>query len=440
MSEDHYPTVDQSVETKTSYPLTVETPYLLPKIFLPANSQIPPVEKAPSNSQGSGDYLQFALTEVLEEVTDTDQIIEHHVIAFPELCSRIMQLNLALARVTVLLEPELAALTQFTDHFANIEAIETVVRQELLQSSLIPNRVRDYLIYDGYFGVSRNPVITFRQFMAQVVATFHAVFSDLPFTVLAIDEIAAILKSVKVIVEFFLSHYYAEMPDEDPSHSRVEYFTTSNDDQLPWSELWVDPSEGSDSWTRKIASYRWIVGHHLFDEFTIFCREFLVNATDALEKDEEILSAKFIQKAQQSLRGTTAAMWYACNFPGKIYEGPIRQSMISTETPDGFSGTQNADYNRMKHAKDELKMAIRHRYGLKPEQWPKAIYQALKDFHEVDIEDNEHHILIAVRNAGTDTSLAQKVWQQGLPDGVHRKSAAEVLRDMAEVKRKEFKF
>ena len=69
---------------------------------------------------------------------------------------------------------------------------------------------------------------------------------------------------------------------------------------------------------------------------------------------------------------------------------------------------------------------------------PTRLRSAFMNFHEADIVDSEHHLIIAAHKVGTDQSLAQKEWQAELPDHIHRQKAVDVLREMAESKRREF--
>ena len=157
-----------------------------------------------------------------------------------------------------------------------------------------------------------------------------------------------------------------------------------------------------------------------------------------VEGDEETGEAQ-LALADSFLRGTTAAMWYAGDFPANLYRDSVRPSMVMPGKTSGFSGDQNADYNRMKDAKERLKEFLRQTYGPNLAGLSPRLRRAFMNFQEADIEDSEHHLMIAAHKVGTDQSLAQKEWQAELPGHIHRQKAVDVLREMAESKRREFK-
>jgi len=131
-------------------------------------------------------------------------------------------------------------------------------------------------------------------------------------------------------------------------------------------------------------------------------------------------------------------MWYAGDFPAVLYRDCVRPSMVMPGKASGFSGDQNADYNRMKETKERLKEFLCQGYGPTLTLLSPRLRQAFMNFHEADIEDNEHHLIIAAHKVGMDQSLAQKEWQAELPTHIHRQKAVDVLREMAESKRREF--
>ena len=120
-------------------------------------------------------------------------------------------------------------------------------------------------------------------------------------------------------------------------------------------------------------------------------------------------------------------MWYAADFPRAFYTQHIRPSMVATLAPGGFSGDQNPDHARMSRARRETLIDT---FGTTPARWPSPLQEAVRDFHATNVEDNEHHMLIAAAKVGQDMSLAQASWQDQLPPHMRSRSAVDVLRRM----------
>src|SRR5262249_17147498 len=156
-------------------------------------------------------------------------------------------------------------------------------------------------------------------------------------------------------------------------------------------------------------------------------------ASNAFEAGDEPGGMQHLHNAQLFLRGTSASMWYANNFPFEIYKNHVRPAMMKADTPDGLSGELNTDYNFMKAAIDCLEKVMFRRYGRDFNGWPDSIYNSYHEFGSVYVEDMQHHTLIAVSKVGTDTSLAQKAWQADLPAHIRKKKAADVLREMMDL-------
>src|SRR5690606_16911090 len=101
---------------------------------------------------------------------------------------------------------------------------------------------------------------------------------------------------------------------------------------------------------------------------------------------------------------------------------------------DGFSGDQNAEFNRFKMAKESLKTVLRSQRGtLSPN-----IEVAVRQFVEMYVQDGEHHVLLASAMAGNSPSIAQDEWLKDLPDGTPMQSAVDFLRNMVLARRGEF--
>jgi nitrite reductase/ring-hydroxylating ferredoxin subunit len=110
--------------------------------------------------------------------------------------------------------------------------------------------------------------------------------------------------------------------------------------------------------------------------------------------------------------------------------------MIQQDVPggDGFSGDQNAEFNRFKVVKENLKVILRAKQG----QLSLQVEQVLRQFVEMYVQDGEHHVLLASAMTGNGPSIAQEVWMEDLPDGTPVQSAVDFLRNMVISRRAEF--
>jgi hypothetical protein len=89
----------------------------------------------------------------------------------------------------------------------------------------------------------------------------------------------------------------------------------------------------------------------------------------------------------------------------------------------------------MKSSSAALRQYLQDRYP-SSQEWPTNLYDAIATFCEIEIEDNEHHILIAASKVGRSPSLLQEAVSGRLPAEVNKGTAVEMLRDMAEDKRR----
>jgi len=290
-------------------------------------------------------------------------------------------------------------------------------------------------IYDSYFGVVRISAMTLLQRAAQVAATAQALLHDLPYTLLDRTQIVMLIANIGRMLAIVAQEL---APDADsPASQPASTNRGAEAARQAYSQCWQPKRNDGAEWSQAVAFYRWKVGHHFFDLCTIFCGDALRDAQAALAERNENAAVAALALADSFLRGTTAAMWYAGDFPANLYRDCVRPSMIMPGKTSGFSGDQNADYNRMKDAKDQLKKFLRQAYGPTLAGLSPQARTAFMNFHEADIEDSEHHLIIAAHKVGTDQSLAQKEWQAELPDHIHRQKAVDVLREMAENKRRE---
>jgi hypothetical protein len=277
------------------------------------------------------------------------------------------------------------------------------------------------ILYDGYFQVIRVPGMTALQFGAQVLATCDAVLVDLPSAVIGLDEVVAIVDGMRMTFAFLIDRL--SLPK-----APVSGFQTVSDGRFI-AKRRRRPIRDQ---THRAATYRWIVGHQFFDLCAMHCRENLIAARRACEAARPEAAASALVAARTFLRATTAAMWYAGNFPAAIYVDDVREQMKAYR-PGGFSGTQNADYERMKAAKNQLTESLFSLFGTRGSAWQHAnLRDKVADLLETIIEDNEHHTLIAAMKVGRDQSLFQRALA-GRRSRQYR--ALDMLRDMTQNKR-----
>jgi hypothetical protein len=277
-------------------------------------------------------------------------------------------------------------------------------RQALLRS--LGDEARDAAIehadYDRYFGFRRVPGLSASEIAAETVRTIAEVCADLPSAVLALDEMIALLDALAGALRWCSSRtpYAGDTTPAEPG------------------------ATGAVS-----AERRWILGHHLFNLLAMLCVAELTAAGDSLAADR-------VRGAALYLRGTTAAMWYAGNFPPRVYMEQVRTAMVAhSGTSAGFSGTQNLEYLRLRDTMDAFKESLAARLG-DAGAWPPDFYAAVSDLCEVEVEDVEHHVLIAATKVGRMPSLLQDEMQGRLPPGIAVGTAVDMLRDLAEQRRR----
>jgi 3-phenylpropionate/trans-cinnamate dioxygenase ferredoxin subunit len=153
----------------------------------------------------------------------------------------------------------------------------------------------------------------------------------------------------------------------------------------------------------------------------------LLTAADALRSGDTAGVETALLRAGVFVRATASAMWYTADFPIAFYLEKLRPAMQATGARGGFSGTQNADYERFKAVRETLVEALFETYGDLASQWPRNVLAALLHFHEIEMQAAEHHVLVAASKVQLDQSLSQKATQPG-----SHESAVDVLREMVD--------
>lgn len=276
-----------------------------------------------------------------------------------------------------------------------------------------PSEIEGTVEYDRFFGVCRVDRPGADLMAAQIAATSAVVLTELSRTVLAADELVAVLST--------LGDLTARFP------------VAAANLAAPRTEDEVRADEPAAASVEDRALYRWVIGHHLFNLASVFCIEAVNRARrSALDGDAAGTAAALVQAAGR-LRATTAAMWFAGAFPASAYLGHVRPAMAAASGSEGgFSGTQNLDYHRLRRAIDGLRESL----PTMPVAGAPNVRAAHAVFTETEIEDVEHHVLIAAAKVGgIEPSLLTSASLALLPVDLERAPAVEVLRDMAALRR-----
>ena len=264
-----------------------------------------------------------------------------------------------------------------------------------------------------------------------------------PRVLLGIDEMITLIRTIRMMCAELAQHLTVaetdwQTQDREPAHGEEGDAGALEPDGL--SELWTRPAGDPQERAAQIAAYRWLLGVHLFNLATLYCRDGLMRARIAFERSDEGEGAQALRIASGFLRGTTASMWYSGNFSADTYQRHIRPFIVRPGTSEGLSGSEMLDYKHLKAEKERLRATLVTRYGRTLESWPPPVAAAVREFRATYIEDMEHHIRLASARIGGDISLAQKMWQAELPLDLTLKNAVDVLRDMAALRRQEFPF
>lgn len=418
---------DERMQVVSSDP-TFATLYHAPIAFLPTSSTLPELDSGP---------VDFApLRQTLDSAVDrTDRLLDrlqNSVMAFDQIQNQLEDMDDQLAGIA----DRMAALP------GRASSVAAARDERAYQSSVAdfgPLLAEACAVYDDYFGVVRVDGMGLLLLAGQVVETSQAILRDLPYTLLDRAQVVMLVANIGRMLAALAQRLPDSAGGPIPQAGSTGSAAIDRCHALRGSlRLCWQQTDAPDGWNETVAFYRWKVGHHFFDLCTIFCGDTLGQAHTAIADGDEPRAVEQLALADAYLRGTTAAMWYAADFPANLYRDSIRPSMIMPGKTSGFSGDQNADYNRMKDAKDQLKEFLCQRYGPDLSGLPPRLLRAFMQFHEADIEDNEHHLIIAAHKVGMDQSLAQKEWQDELPAHAHRQMAVDVLREMAESKRREF--
>lgn len=410
------------------------------RCYLPANSTAPVVQAASIQPTVIQPATLCVLREIVQASHLLQQQIERHIL--PMSC----------------LSESFVCLGQLTAQAHHLLAAEVAQAGGILEPDGVglthKEGVSDEVLVDRIFMVIRLPEMSFVQWAMQIVESSTYLLQDLPFAVLSIDEVAALVAAIQALFHRLVSELDGQTSEssgdiEQPSVADRDFLATHHALIHHWQAITAlaqSPMPSSEEtakrerWEKQVTHYRWCVGHHFFFLCTIYCSDALHQAAHAFKQGEIDTAAEQLNLATGYLRGTTAAMWYASNFPAHFYQNQVRAYLNEVGPPGGPSGTMMLDYQHLLRGKEVLQQTLLSRYGNNPRQWPPLVRHTVQTFHEIYVEDMEQHTLLAASKVGIDSSLSQKVWQADLPSKFAVGNAIDTLRNMTSLRRTELKF
>ena len=392
-------------------------PYSIPQVFLPTNTDNIKTQPLSKETMRRVTRLNMNLRETLRQ-------LQQFLLPLSRVRQQVVVIRAILMEIYEHTYPALSELAGKYSLFTNRD-----VQEETLASDDL-HHLGGYIVYDEYFNTIRVPEMTAPQFLCQASATAYEVLGDLPFTMLAREEIEVIFTAIYKMFNCFLPAELDKVPPVPASYVMQEHNNLQALEYL-WNTLATNIEQ-----RENIAMFRWKVGHHFFNLITTFLTVSTEKAIAAINARDDESAMLHLDRAATFLRAGIACEWYAANFSSDIYAEIVRPSMAMQDVPggDGFSGDQNAEFNRFKVAKELLKGTLRRKRGsLSPQ-----VQHAVRQFVEMYVQDGEHHVLLASAMAGTSPSIAQDEWRKDLPDGTPIQSAVDFLRDMVLARRAEF--
>jgi len=403
-------------------PIIIDS-YNVPKAFFPAASSLPVISTPPGTIFKK---IQQCIS-IADAVSDQ---LENQIQTLSQIHKALVPLSHALDMLVHLSTPAFQMLNRSDAHE---EA------RQIAAADMSPVMAEACTIYDDYFRVVRVYSMNQLQFIGQVAHTSLNILCDLPHTLLDRMQIITLIQTIRHMFDVLAPGFELSVDGiHTDSGGDIGAQQSASQGMATYADVWQSDIVQMAGWTEQLSHYRWKVGHHFFNLCTMFCRHALIQAQNFVASQKIAEGVQQLGYAERFLRGTTAAMWYAGDFSANTYKEIIRPSMVMPGAPAGFSGDQNADYNRMKDAKKELKDLLRTNYEFDLSALPAELWHALMAFHEADIQDVEHHVLIAANKVGVDQSLAQKEWLAELPEMTHAQAAVDILREMADMRRQEF--
>lgn len=399
----------------SSYGIT--EPYSIPRIFLPTNIET-------FNTKPLSTETMKRVTRLNTSLRDTLHKLEHFLLPLSHVRQQVVIIRAILMEIYEHTSPSLDELDAKYSLISNRD-----VQAETLHADDM-HHLGGYVVYDEYFNTIRVPEMTAPQLLCQCCATVYEVLGDLPFTMLAREEIEVLFTALYKMFNCFL-------PDEVDNvlPVPVSYLMQEHNNMQGIEYLWQTMAT-NEAQRENIAMFRWKVGHHLFNMLTLFLTVSTERAITEIKNGNDRAVVAHLDRASTFLRAGIACEWYAANFSSDIYATIVRPSMVMQDVPggDGFSGDQNAEFNRFKTAKEHFKTILRDKRGA----LSLNVEMAVRQFVEMYIQDGEHHVLLASAMAGNSPSIAQDEWLKDLPDGTPMQSAVDFLRNMVLARRAEF--
>lgn len=384
-------------------------------VYLPAV----PAEKCLADVLSGLNTLDDLIRAAIAGVVNAgNQVIEHfgqQVVTADEVREQLSPLDAALAHLFGLTQADYQAMRAANQNDTSAEAVRW----------LLPNETEEiqhgYSVCDNYFRFVRVRDMSARAWLGSLAFVALSVVEDLPYILLNLDETLALLNAITI-------QFAWSLPDGEFSTPALPARPTPTP---PWQSE-VD-AHGR---TVAIAYFRLLVGHHIWQHFSVMARELFDESAQAFAAQRDTEATEKLWKATHLFRGTTATMWYASIFPRKIYQNELRPTMVETDAID--AQVQHLTYNLLKLSIKKLKATLEARIQSGQPLQSQRAFEILQEFYELYVQDMEQHVFVAHSRVWLDSSLAQKVWQAKLPPQSRTKNAMDLLRDMAVLRRKDW--
>ena len=363
------------------------------------------------------------ITRIVRLVGAGSRLSEHfaaNAVTLDELPALFLPLQTALRALLAHVAADYAALIARADSDSSAETVRWLLPEGT------PELHNGYEVCDRYFRFVRVQDMHVREWLGTMAFVSLELVEDLPHSLLNWDELTALILAITIQFDWTLPENTALESPADPG---------SPEPVSAAAPPWQDEIEGVGR-TVAISYFRLLVGHHIWQHFSVMARECFERSAAAFASRQDDEATAWLWKATRLFRATTSTMWYASIFPRQTYQVELRPTMVETDSVD--AQLQHLTYNLLKQSIKKLKAALDERAQNQAPLQSMQAYAALKEFYEFFVQDMEQHILVATSKVGLDSSLAQKIWQEKLPPNTRTKNAMDLLRDMAVLRQKEW--
>lgn len=273
----------------------------------------------------------------------------------------------------------------------------------------------EFGIYDNYFGVKRADSIPFMLFVDQYFNITSQALEDVADSTIALETTIGLVKGLGQMASYLLA--------------TCEPFTQLMFNEIPYQS---EPLKVHEDISR-LPVYRWKLHHRVFALSLIFSIKALNQSIEAINNEQYDKAEGFILSASVFFRGSTVSMIAASAFSSATYNEIVRPTMISIDTPGGFSGNQNRDFENWRAAKNSFRELLVNKKEVIP-----ILDKSLTVFYDTYITDMEEHIIIA-RNMKVGGSIGEEWYEKKYNLKLSRR-AVDMLLQLLDERKKEFEF